>query len=225
MPLKEWSTRDEWDAAYDIGAEPQGRPPGRPEIRLGYTRAVMMPFCEERAVRLAQALGWRAGTRVIVVGCGLGWTVEVLRRNGIVAVGTDISPWVHARKNEADAEEVADAIVRVAQRPVRELVVGNAGRMLAMLHALSPALAERFMARKVESDHFQDRPEKPTAGNLFAPGRGAPTISGGWKPRPRNQLLPAHGHWPRIGAATLLAALAAGAVLAGLTARHAIRGR
>jgi short-subunit dehydrogenase len=124
-----------------------------------------------------------------------------------------------------DPEQVADAIVRVAQRPVRELVVGNAGRMLAMLHALSPALAERFMARKVESDHFQHRPEKPTAGNLFAPGPGAPTISGGWKPRPTDGLLPAHGHGSRTGAATLLAALAAGAVLAGLAARHAIRGR
>ena len=122
-----------------------------------------------------------------------------------------------------DPEEVADAIVWVAGHPVRELVVGKAGRMLMMLHALSPALAERFMARKVEHDHFQSRPEGRGLGNLFAPGRGEATISGGWKPRPTDELLPAPSHRPRIGAATVLAALAAGAAIASLGGRRSKR--
>jgi NAD(P)-dependent dehydrogenase (short-subunit alcohol dehydrogenase family) len=124
-----------------------------------------------------------------------------------------------------DPEQVADAIVWVARHPVRELVVGKAGRMLALLHALSPALAERFMARKVESDHFQDRPQEPTAGNLFEPGRGGATISGRWKPRPADELLPAHAHRPRVGAATLIVALAAGAMVASLAGRPSLGGR
>jgi NAD(P)-dependent dehydrogenase (short-subunit alcohol dehydrogenase family) len=115
-----------------------------------------------------------------------------------------------------DPEQVADAILGVARHPVRELVVGNAGRWLAKLHALSPALAERLMARQVERDHFQGRPQEPTAGNLFAPGRGGATVGGGWKPRPRDELLPAKSHRPRVAAATLIVALAAGAILGGL---------
>ena len=108
---------------------------------------------------------------------------------------------------------------------MRELVVGHAGRMLALLHALSPALAERFMARKVENDHFQRRPQDPTAGNLFEPGRGEATIGGGWKPRAADELLPGAAHRPRVRTATLLAALAAGAVVAGLAGRASLRSR
>lgn len=124
-----------------------------------------------------------------------------------------------------DPEQVADAILWVARHPVRELVVGNAGRGLAMLHTLSPGLAERFMARKVESDHFQDLPEAPTAGNLFEPGRGRATISGGWKPRPADGLLPTRTRRSGAGAAMLLVALAAGAMLGGLAGRPSLPGR
>jgi NAD(P)-dependent dehydrogenase (short-subunit alcohol dehydrogenase family) len=119
-----------------------------------------------------------------------------------------------------DPEQVADAILRVARRPVRELVVGTSGRMLAMAHRLSPALAERLMAEQVEKDHFGDRPAQPTAGNLFEPGRGEATISGGWKPRPTDALLSTRAARRRPGLATLIVALAAGAMLSGLAGRR-----
>jgi NAD(P)-dependent dehydrogenase (short-subunit alcohol dehydrogenase family) len=124
-----------------------------------------------------------------------------------------------------DPEQVADAILRVARRPVRELVVGTSGWILAMAHTLSPALTERLMARQVETDHFQDRPEQPTAGNLFEPRRGGATIGGGWKRRPRNELLSAHTPRRRSGVATLVMALAAGAMLSALAGRRAARAR
>jgi NAD(P)-dependent dehydrogenase (short-subunit alcohol dehydrogenase family) len=118
-----------------------------------------------------------------------------------------------------DPEQVADAILHVARRPVRELVVGTSGRMLAMAHRLSPALAERLMAGQVEKNHFQDRPEQPTAGNLFEPDRGGATISGGWKRRPTDKLSArAARRGPAL--ATLIVALAAGAVLSGLAGRR-----
>jgi short-subunit dehydrogenase len=52
-------------------------------------------------------------------------------------------------------EQVADAIVRLVERPRREVFVGNAGRMLALLRSALPRLGERIMARQVEQDHFQ----------------------------------------------------------------------
>jgi hypothetical protein len=79
-----------------------------------------------------------------------------------------------------DAEQVAQAIVRVAEHPRREVMVGNAGRMLALLHTLAPAWAERMLARRVEKDHFQDRLVPRSAGNLFEPMSEWTGVSGGW---------------------------------------------
>lgn len=78
-------------------------------------------------------------------------------------------------------EQVAAAIVRLAQRPRREVFVGNAGRMIAALRTLAPALGERIMARQVETDHFQKgQPSPSTEGNLFAPMADRFGARGGW---------------------------------------------
>ncbi len=57
-----------------------------------------------------------------------------------------------------DAEKVAQTIVRCARRPRREVVIGNADRMLAAQHTLSLALYDRMATRMIDRDHFQDRP-------------------------------------------------------------------
>jgi hypothetical protein len=81
-----------------------------------------------------------------------------------------------------DPEQVSDAIVRCIEHPVREIVVGGAGKRLLMVRSLLPAWSERQMASKVESDHFQRRRADPTAGNLFEPMPGLLSAHGGWKP-------------------------------------------
>ncbi len=80
-----------------------------------------------------------------------------------------------------DAEKVAKAIIRCAERPKREVIVGNAGRLLALQHALSLGLYENMAARQIDTDHFQDEPASPTSGNLFEPVPEGTGVSGGWK--------------------------------------------
>src|SRR5215212_1821868 len=80
-----------------------------------------------------------------------------------------------------DAEKVAKAIIRCAQRPKREVIVGNAGRLLALQHALSLGLYERQAARQIDKDHFRDEPASSTSGNLFEPVAEGSEVSGGWK--------------------------------------------
>jgi NAD(P)-dependent dehydrogenase (short-subunit alcohol dehydrogenase family) len=110
---------------------------------------------------------------------------------------------------------VAGAIVYCAQHPVRHVVVGGRGRLLG-LAATFPRIADQFM----ESNTFEAQMTKEPAGdrphNLFAP---VPYDGGehgtNWKGRTiGSSVYTRAALHPAIAAGT--AALAAGAVLAGL---------
>jgi len=77
-------------------------------------------------------------------------------------------------------EQVARAIVKCAQKPQREVVVGGGGLMLTFMRTLSPGLAERVMARQVEKTHLTDQPAEPTPGNVFTPLPEMNSVTGGW---------------------------------------------
>jgi hypothetical protein len=79
-------------------------------------------------------------------------------------------------------------MVRCAKRPKREVVVGNAGRLLALQRSLSQGLYERLSARVIDRDHFQDRTAPPGAGSLFEPMTEGTDVSGGWKSGVRSPL-------------------------------------
>lgn len=79
-------------------------------------------------------------------------------------------------------ERVAESFVDLAERPRREMFVGNSGRMLALQHALAPGMTERMMARMVDRMHFyQDRLAVVTRGNLFEPMADGHRVDGGWR--------------------------------------------
>lgn len=78
-------------------------------------------------------------------------------------------------------EKVADAIVGMARKPRREVIVGRAGRMMAAQHAMAPGLYEKMGARQIDRDHFQDQPADPSDGNLFQPMPEHASIRGGWR--------------------------------------------
>lgn len=78
-------------------------------------------------------------------------------------------------------EAVAEAIVRCAERPRREIVVGGAGRLISGIQALLPALVERAMARQVERSHSRSRPAAWSSGNLFESMPEWARVSGGWR--------------------------------------------
>ncbi len=87
------------------------------------------------------------------------------------------------------AEQVARAIVSLARRPRREVVVGAAGRAMLFNKRWLPGLTERMMARQVERTHLTLVPAEDTHGNLFRPMAEGTGISGGW----RQQALPRNG--------------------------------
>jgi NAD(P)-dependent dehydrogenase (short-subunit alcohol dehydrogenase family) len=79
------------------------------------------------------------------------------------------------------ADAVAKTIVDLVDHPRREVVVGNAGRLMTMQQSLAPGMNERMLAKMVDRQHLEDAPAPPTSGNLFSPmGRGA-SIEGGWR--------------------------------------------
>jgi short-subunit dehydrogenase len=79
------------------------------------------------------------------------------------------------------AEQVAAAILQLAEHPRRELVVGSSGRKLLAMRTVAPPLAERLIARQVEKNHFEDRSAPASDGNLFEPMSEWNTVSGGWR--------------------------------------------
>jgi short-subunit dehydrogenase len=68
-------------------------------------------------------------------------------------------------------EVVAETILRCAERPVRDIIVGGAGRLQVAMGTLAPRLTDRFMERAMfESQKAHDRTQ-PRDGNLDRPQR------------------------------------------------------
>jgi hypothetical protein len=85
-------------------------------------------------------------------------------------------------------EQVVRVVLALARNPQKEVFAGNAGRVMGIIHHLSPELYERVMVPQVERDHFQDRYEPPHEGNLFRPGSVHTGPSGGWlKPQEQRE--------------------------------------
>jgi short-subunit dehydrogenase len=119
-------------------------------------------------------------------------------------------------------EQVAEAICGLVDHPQPEVIVGNAGRLLAVLEKTAPmAVAEALMARQVERNHFDETKEVlASAGNVLAPSNDDEgRVRDGW-------LAPADGAWQPgekllVGLAAFAAVLAATAYLGSRSvARH-----
>ena len=78
------------------------------------------------------------------------------------------------------AEKVARALVRNAERPRREVIVGSSVRGLKALRALSPALYERAITRGVEGGMLREDPGETGPGALFEPDPRRTSTDGGF---------------------------------------------
>jgi NAD(P)-dependent dehydrogenase (short-subunit alcohol dehydrogenase family) len=78
-------------------------------------------------------------------------------------------------------EKVARAVVKLAEHPRRQALVGASAGFLTRLSVFLPGLADRMVARMIEFQHFRAAPAAPTPGNLFAPSPEWSDTSGGWK--------------------------------------------
>ena len=72
----------------------------------------------------------------------------------------------------------AEAIVRLIQKPQRELPVGTAAWGLGLQKRLMPTSTERLMGWWATRQQFSSEPADHTHGNLFAPL--PPALNGGW---------------------------------------------
>jgi hypothetical protein len=68
-----------------------------------------------------------------------------------------------------DPETVAEAILRAAEQPVRDLTVGGGGRLLSAVAASAPRLLDRFMQAVMFRAQQTDRPARPREDNLYRP--------------------------------------------------------
>ncbi len=69
-------------------------------------------------------------------------------------------------------QAVAEAILHAAEHPVRDIVVGGAGKALIVQHRLAPRATDRLLqvAGQAFARQRSSRPEAATTGNLFEPG-------------------------------------------------------
>jgi len=97
--------------AYDIGTG-IWNPDTKQEVRLGYSRAVILPMCRDHARKFMSVLRLTSNDSVLVVGAGFGWTGECLAQEvpGIAVVNTDNSPWVHSVKGDPETQDIEAAI-------------------------------------------------------------------------------------------------------------------
>lgn len=68
-------------------------------------------------------------------------------------------------------EVVAEAILRCAERPVRDIIVGGAGRLQVALGNLAPRLADVYMERVMYGQQRSFDRTQPREGNLDRPQR------------------------------------------------------
>ena len=82
-----------------------------------------------------------------------------------------------------DPEQVAAAMLHCAENGgPREVIVGLAGRLLALQYTLAPGLSERIFRKQVELDHFSpSAPAVASDGNVLAPMADGVGTTGGWK--------------------------------------------
>lgn len=113
-------------------------------------------------------------------------------------------------------EKIARAVVRCAERPRPEMVVGNSVRTLELAHALFPGLVERAVARTIETGFLRGEPEEATPGNLFEPRGEWTGTDGGFNEEARHQ---------RSGAARRAAVAGASVLGPGLLAWLLLRAR
>lgn len=84
-----------------------------------------------------------------------------------------------------NVEEVAEAILSLAHRPRRELVVGRGSRVASLSARLAPGLSERATRKAVEEDQLLEQFAPPTQGNLYVPLIGIAQAHGGWREQAR----------------------------------------
>jgi short-subunit dehydrogenase len=115
---------------------------------------------------------------------------------------------------------VAEAILFAAENPRREIIVGGAGKMMAMMQKISPGLTDRYMllGGQMFKQQKSDRPNGHKD-NLFTPSTGTGSTTGEWGGR-MTQSRSLYTHFLGLHPNRGRAALAAGGMLGAVALRR-----
>jgi short-subunit dehydrogenase len=80
----------------------------------------------------------------------------------------------------ASPEKIARVVVRCAENPRPEVIVGNSVRALRLTHALAPRIVEHAVAQTIERGFLRQEPEEPSPGNLYEPSPEWVAADGGF---------------------------------------------
>jgi short-subunit dehydrogenase len=81
-----------------------------------------------------------------------------------------------------DPEYVAKHIVALAAKPKREIIVGPAGKLMAMQNTHMPKMYEKQVSRYTSSNLLEDESAMPpSTGNLYQPLEANSGMRGGWR--------------------------------------------
>lgn len=118
-PLIDYSKNSTWAALYNLDAEPYDNTGFRPHVRLSYHRSVLMRLAREQAQAYIDKLGWLPTQKIALIGCGFGWTAEVLiNEHGFTKlIGCDTSSWIQANKSLTESVDIDAAITAVGLDP------------------------------------------------------------------------------------------------------------
>lgn len=110
-------TAASYHALYSTIAEGQV-PAGRSPVFLNYHRAVLFPAMARRGADLVACLGLQPSDKILLVGCGFGWTIEGLIALGYTdSWGTDISAWIQSAKATSERPDIETAVAAVGLDP------------------------------------------------------------------------------------------------------------
>lgn len=113
-----------------------------------------------------------------------------------------------------EPEQVAKAIIYAAEHPVRDLIVGGAGKLMVVGQAVAPTVMDAYLLSSAFKQQKSKIPKSENApDNLYAPIDGYNQIKGDQKKPPITQRLYQQLQG-QSGAMTVLAGLALGAVAA-----------
>jgi NADP-dependent 3-hydroxy acid dehydrogenase YdfG len=84
------------------------------------------------------------------------------------------------------AEEVAETVVGLVERPQAEVIVGGFGKLAAAQERIAPIFGTWFTGRALHRGFLADTPSGDTTGGLFEPVRDGRGVAGGWRDNPES---------------------------------------
>jgi short-subunit dehydrogenase len=87
-------------------------------------------------------------------------------------------------------EKVARTVVRLAEKPRAEVIIGGFGKVAAIQKRLMPSLMTRINGRALNYGFLASEPSNETTGTLFEPMRDGQGVYGGWRKGYNNGGVP-----------------------------------